>query len=184
MQFCHCYFINNTVNRANTSQAQSIRFQFARYNAPNLFELLWIHVASLMNKQKRRRASRTLVTLECAHKWSQSFTLPACADIQNCQLWKINYAFSNVTQHPPRGVQALRSKQSPWTGEFFLRLPYAPTLESSLLAFGRRHEEHCVRVWERVRGGRGRVCTAVEGTRNRYSACTDGDSVEAVTWLE
>lgn len=42
-----------------------------------------------------------------------------------------------------------------------------------------------MRVRERVRGGRGRVCAAAEGAeKNQYSECTDGDSVEAVTWLE
>lgn len=59
--------------------------------------------------------------------------------------------------------------------------------QSPLLAFLRGSTRSVVGAWECEReweGGRGRVCAAVEGTENQYSECTDGDSVEAVTWLE
>lgn len=142
------------------------------------------------------KITATLVTLlhtQTHEEPVKSFFLPVSTDFHKCQLRRINYTDSTITLHPLRNVKTLRSKQAHAQVNFFIVIinnnssMHTLALSKALFciwetAWGVLWV--CVRAWERVRVGRGRVCAAAEGAENQYSECTDGDSVEAVTWLE
>lgn len=150
---------------------QSKQIQYAVENAATVSYLVRMHQQSI----NRTGTTHTCYTGTCAHKHTQTepvegFLLPACADIQKCQLRRINYASSTTSQHPlrkVRGPQITTTSLHRWMSS------------SSAVCIHSQKPSPC--VWEAARGVLW-VCKSVRESERRQgqSVRSSGGNRESV----